>query len=654
MKKTNLISKIIITAFISLLLLLTFVGDVVGSGYNVDLNFYEQSQDSVSISNLDVEVVVSKNNIANVTEKFDVTFNKPKLSEVIRYVPYASYVYHQTENGVEKNIRYSKIYDITGSGEFGESCNVYKDEENGFLTIGLKSAEGYFHVDETRSYLISYKMDMGKDANKGFDEVYFNIVGTNSLLTVENIQFRVTLPEDTAEAKSLNVYYGKDGSTKTLDVNSSGELVTGTLDKLGPCEGITIRAVYEDGFLSHDKEIFASQIVSVVAAMIGVVLALVIMFKFTQRKNYPRPVEVVAPEGVNPLNADYYLNGECTEKAIPAGIVYLASKGYLKIKQHDDKKIELIKLKDADDQMDTSVNSLFNAIFTAQNDSVMLDDLSVSFFTKAKTIRGAVKAKTETVLYDQKNKKTRNLMLGFSLVAFVVAFIAVFAVSVEYFGFMSQIFIFDIIKVVFIFIFTAYILTAKGHFIFKYICGVFIILFAIGFYIHVGYSLIDQLWLGFVAIILLASIPILAEGESLYSNDGKMVKGRIEGFKDFILKCEVSQLKMFAEENPTYYFDVLPYAYIFGLSDVWMDKFKSIEVTIPDWVEVENVDIVDMIMFNSMFNHFMMTSHTNFVKSGIAMAKTSSSSFGGGSFGGGFGGGGFSGGGFGGGGGGRW
>ena len=51
-----------------------------------------------------------------------------------------------------------------------------------------------------------------------------------------------------------------------------------------------------------------------------------------------------------------------------------------------------------------------------------------------------------------------------------------------------------------------------------------------------------------------------------------------------------------------------------------------------------------------MFNNFMLTSHNSYVKSSIAMAKNSSSSFGGGSFGGGFGGGGFSGGGVGGGG----
>ena len=645
MKKTNFITSIVFTAIVALFVLFTCVGDVVGSGYNVDLTFYNQENDVISITDLDVDVSVSKNNIATVTETFNVTFNEEYLSEVVRYVPYASYVYHETENGVEKKIHYSKIYDIDGSGEFGEKLNVYYDEEDGFLTIGLEALTGYFPAETTRPYTVTYKMDMGKDMNKCFDDVYFNIVGTNSLLTIENVTFRVTLPGDVSEAKSLKVYWGKDGSTDTLDVVTSGEFVTGTVDKLGPTEGITIRAVYEDGYLRYDKEIFASQIVSIIAAFIAVIMATVIMFKFTQRRKYARPVEVSAPENISPLNADVYLSGECGEKAISAGIVYLASKGYLKIVQHEDKKIELVKKKDADDNLGASEKSLFNAIFKVDKESVMLDDLSLDFFTRVKTIRASEAVKTKARLYDDKKKSARNGLVVFMLVAVFSALISLFIVSYEFFGFLPGVFGFYLVMMsLMLAVYLSYVVFAKNHWIFKIVCALFFVAYAIALYINDGYGQIDGFWLGFAALLLLAPLAVMTHGDAPYSKNGEVVKGRIEGFKDFILKCEVSQLKMFAEENPTYYFDVLPYAYVFGLSDVWMDKFKSIEVTIPDWVEAEGVDIVDIIIFNSMFNHFMITSHTGFVKNSIAMARSSSSSFGG--FGSGFGGGGFGGGGF--------
>lgn len=650
MKRRKLFISIIAFVILTIVSLFMCLSDVVGSTANVDLSLYDKEQDIISISNLNVDVSVSKNNIAEVKETFCVTFNEYNLKEVIRYVPYASYVYHATENGVDKKIHYCKIYDIDGVGEYGETCNVYYDEENGYLTIGLKQVEGFFEKGYTRSFIISYKMDMGKDTNKGFDEVYFNIVGTNSLLTIENVSFQITLPGDESQTKSLNVYYGKDGSTKTLEVTRSGELVAGSVDKLDPCEGVTIRAVFEDGFLTYDKEIFASQIVSIIAAFVSVIIALVIMFKLVQRKNYPKPVEVACPEGVTPLSADVFINGECGEKAIPATIVYLASKKYLKIKQLDNEKIVLLKLKDADDKLDASLKGVFNAIFASDNKEVMLEDLSVDFFTKAKVIRNTAKTKVETTLYDDKKRKLKNMLTAFCITAMIVSIVCLALISVEFFGFWGNALAPLVVSFGFFAAFTIYILTTRNHFIFKYlVCAMFIVIdFAV--YFRGGYSQIDGFWLGFVAMILISPLSILASGEAPYSNEGKMQKGRIEGFKNFILKCEVSQLKMFAEENPSYYFDVLPYAYIFGLSDVWMEKFKSIEITIPDWIEVEGADIVDILIFNSMFNNFMLTSHNNFVKSSIAMARTSSSSFGGGSFGGGFGGGGFSGGGVGGGG----
>ena len=117
--------------------------------------------------------------------------------------------------------------------------------------------------------------------------------------------------------------------------------------------------------------------------------------------------------------------------------------------------------------------------------------------------------------------------------------------------------------------------------------------------------------------------------------------------------CEVSQIKMFVQENPNYYFDVLPYAYVFGLSKEWMNKFKDIEVKLPDWVVNSNGTLMDYVIFNSMFNNFnsiMATTIQTEKFKAIASNVKSFSSNGGGGHSGGFSGGGFSGGGGGGGG----
>ena len=46
--------------------------------------------------------------------------------------------------------------------------------------------------------------------------------------------------------------------------------------------------------------------------------------------------------------------------------------------------------------------------------------------------------------------------------------------------------------------------------------------------------------------------------------------------KDFIEKAEVPQLERLSKENPSYYYDVILYAMVFGLSEIWIKKFSTI------------------------------------------------------------------------------
>lgn len=126
------------------------------------------------------------------------------------------------------------------------------------------------------------------------------------------------------------------------------------------------------------------------------------------------------------------------------------------------------------------------------------------------------------------------------------------------------------------------------------------------------------------------------------SEEGSRVYGRVLGFKDYIQKAETDRLKMLVEENPDYFYNVLPYAYVLGLSDKWINKFKTISVPPPIW----GSDMSGLYM-----GSFLMYANSRSV-SGLGEYQASiSDSSDSGVFGGG---GGFSGGGFGGGGGGSW
>ena len=110
--------------------------------------------------------------------------------------------------------------------------------------------------------------------------------------------------------------------------------------------------------------------------------------------------------------------------------------------------------------------------------------------------------------------------------------------------------------------------------------------------------------------------------------------------------AEKDKLEELVESDPQYFYNILPYTYVLGVSSVWIKKFESIIKTPPDWYE--GTSAFDMYVFSNFMN-------TTYQSAQSSMVKRPPSEGGGGFSGGGFGGGGgFSGGGSGGGGGSSW
>jgi hypothetical protein len=65
---------------------------------------------------------------------------------------------------------------------------------------------------------------------------------------------------------------------------------------------------------------------------------------------------------------------------------------------------------------------------------------------------------------------------------------------------------------------------------------------------------------------------------------GLSVLGRVLGLKNFIEKVEKRKLEMMVEDDPQYFYSVLPYAYVMGVSDKWAKQFENIAVEPPSGI----------------------------------------------------------------------
>ena len=148
--------------------------------------------------------------------------------------------------------------------------------------------------------------------------------------------------------------------------------------------------------------------------------------------------------------------------------------------------------------------------------------------------------------------------------------------------------------------------------------------------------------IGIISVILMIVIMKLMQKRSKYGNE---ILGKIRGFKTFLETAEKEKLEMMVLENPTYFYDILPYTYVLDISSKWIKKFESINVEPPTWYESSYGFRVDS--FGNFIDSTMSSAQS-------VMTSTPASSGSGYSGGGISSGGGFSGGGSGGGGGGSW
>ncbi|MDE5942941.1 MAG: DUF2207 domain-containing protein [Clostridia bacterium] len=89
--------------------------------------------------------------------------------------------------------------------------------------------------------------------------------------------------------------------------------------------------------------------------------------------------------------------------------------------------------------------------------------------------------------------------------------------------------------------------------------------------------------LGVAFVCCALNVFILCDRIDVRSNEQLKFYGAICGFKNFLLLAEVKQLNALVEENPRYFYSVLPYCYVLKITKKLKPKFDAIALDGPAW-----------------------------------------------------------------------
>lgn len=604
------------------------------------LNCYAHDYD---ITKYDVEIVVDEHNKYSIKENIDTYFNVSKHG-IIRRIPLYNNIIRQDGTRERNRVLISNVH---VNEEFASS----RENNNYVLKIGSADKT----INGKHSYTISYDYDIGLDKNNKYDELYFNIIGTEWDTDISNVTFKITMPKE-FDASKLGFSYGEYGESNTdnISYDVDGNVITGSFEgTLLAGEGLNVRMVLPEGYFIR-KSVGSSLLECwyYIIPILGVLISYLIWKKYGKDDQVVDVVSFYPPENMNSLDVAFAKKGSVNSNDAVSLLVYLASKGYIKIVEDKKSKsrftIQKVKEYDGNNKEE---ELFFRGLFKKVWDSISSDELNESFYL---TINSILTKKNSTAnrkeLFNSKSSNKRYILFLFMLITSSLSTI-IPALGYKLSDVIFSIIICNLIGIVALIIVGIIYdnnCTKKGLNSALGFAFFFVLALAVANFTIIGFEYIyyDTVYLiGFILCMvctyLIYFFYLIVTKRTEYGNK---VLGEVNGFKKFLETAEKDKLESLVHDDPSYFYNILPYAYVLGVSDAWIKQFEGIAIAPPEWYE--SADTFDYYRFNRSLNRT--------IHSASRVMNSVPQSSGGSSSGGGFSGGGFSGGGSGGGGGSSW
>ena len=571
-----------------------------------------------TIKNYNIDINVNENNSFDITETITANFSQEQHG-IIRNIPRVNYI-KRNDGTTAKNI--ALITDIEVNEPYTKSNTINE--------VSLKIGSASETILGEHTYTIKYKYYLlGRDGLANQDEFYFNLIGTEWDTSIENASFKITMPKE-FDPSLLGFSSGykdsKDSSNIQYTVN--GNIIAGNIKtSLKSNQGITIRLTLPEGYFFNILNFLYEQYMNIILIIGGIFLliAFLLWLRYGKDGEVVETVEFYPPIGYNSTEVGYIYSGTASDEAIISIMIQLANKGYIKIEEIESKGIikrktfQITKLKEyfGDDNIEKIFfDGLFKYGEPNQKDieeyfrearqrgekikfyqiesikkklpikPITEKELKNKFYPTIAKIRELIEKDRNNIYEknDKRQKKITSMTNLLSLLALCNVFIqsnvnfyyAIFAIA------FLEIAISTIIEILFfnrkktvgdLIILTTF-MVISAYLIKKIIYPMMIANPGVrNFYIII-----------LIQILGLIAFNVLMLKRTKHGNE---ILGQIKGFRKFLENAEKEQLEALVEENPEYFYDILPYTYALGVSKKWIQQFETIAIRPPNWYDSE-------------------------------------------------------------------
>ncbi|MHB1314485.1 MAG: DUF2207 domain-containing protein [Christensenellales bacterium] len=595
----------------------------------------------------DVKIKVQENNVLDITETIVADYSVLKVPGhgIIREIP--TQLDFTLPNGTRRNYKVV-LSDVSVAGHKVSSSS------NGSYRV-LKIGDPNAFAEGKVTYVIQYRYDIGDDYYDVSDFLYYNVIGTEWNADIASASFSVEMPKP-FNADDAVAYAGGYGYNDPVKIQISGNTISGSAHDLEQYEGITLIVDLPEGYFTGERVGPPYMTALYVFFVLIVSVSFILFLLFGRDGHVVETVEFNAPDNLTPAEVGYVIDGCVDNKDITSLIIYWADKGYLSLSEEKKHDLRITKLRELPENAMFFEKTMFDDLFK-KGDSVSVSSLKNTFYTTMESTKTAVKNSfIGRDIFTSLSMKLQGLLGFLTALPIVLSFFLTIWYDSG-----------DFTTPIFVSIFALGLILGPVYALISLIkcwrslenkkrvarlVGS-VVLLGIAFAVYLVFMgfVFDFLLLGVASVAATMVTAVCTMFIRKRTTYGASLLGKILGFKNFMEKAEKDRIEKLIEANPNYFYSVLPYAYVLGVTEKWAENFEKIGIQPPPpawYAGYGSGNLFSAMVFMHMINSSMNTMNSSFVARPTPQGGTR------GGFGGGFGGGGFSGGGFGGGGGGGW